>query len=197
MYCEEKDGLRRRSAQSALFLIVDGLSKLFAPILAYTCDEIWQAMPHRAEDDGRNVLLNQMPANFESYCLDEDAVARWDNYLIPLRQDVNGVLEKARADKRIGKALEAQVSLTHNEVLEAATSGMNLAELFLVSAVTWADPTEDALTGSGINFSDVIIGVSEAKGEKCPRCWMHSEAADENGLCPRCAAVIAKLDCII
>ena len=194
LYCEEKDGLRRRSAQSALFLIVDGLSKLFAPILAYTCDEIWQAMPHRAEDDGRNVLLNQMPANFESYCLDEDAVARWDNYLIPLRQDVNGVLEKARADKRIGKALEAQVSLTHNEVLEAATSGMNLAELFLVSAVTWADPTEDALTGSGINFSDVTIGVSEAKGEKCPRCWMHSETADENGLCPRCAAVIAKLD---
>ena len=194
LYCEEKDGLRRRSAQSALFLIVDGLSKLFAPILAYTCDEIWQAMPHRAEDDGRNVLLNQMPANFESYCLDEDAVARWDNYLIPLRQDVNGVLEKARADKRIGKALEAQVSLTHNEALETATSGMNLAELFLVSAVTWADPTEDALTGSGINFSDVIIGVSEAKGEKCPRCWMHSEAADENGLCPRCAAVITKLD---
>ena len=194
LYCEEKDGLRRRSAQSALFLIVDGLSKLFAPILAYTCDEIWQAMPHRAEDDGRNVLLNQMPANFESYCLDEDAVARWDNYLIPLRQDVNGVLEKARADKRIGKALEAQVSLTHNEALETATSGMNLAELFLVSAVTWADPTEDALTGSGINFSDVTIGVSEAKGEKCPRCWMHSETADENGLCPRCAAVIAKLD---
>ena len=197
LYCEEKDGLRRRSAQSALYLIVDALSKLFAPILAYTCDEIWQAMPHRVEDDSRNVLLNQMPANFEAYCLDEDAVARWDNYLIPLRQDVNGILEKARADKRIGKALEAQVTLTHNEALETATAGMNLAELFLVSAVTWSDPTEDALTGSGINFNDVTIGVSEAKGEKCPRCWMHSEQADENGLCPRCAAVIAKLDCII
>jgi len=197
LYCEEKDGLRRRSAQSALYLIVDALSKLFAPILAYTCDEIWQAMPHRVEDDSRNVLLNQMPANFEAYCLDEDAVARWDNYLIPLRQDVNGILEKARADKRIGKALEAQVTLTHNEALETATAGMNLAELFLVSAVTWSDPTEDALTGSGINFNDVTIGVSEAKGEKCPRCWMHSEQADENGLCPRCAVVIAKLDCII
>ena len=154
-------------------------------------------MPHRAEDDSRNVLLNQMPSNFEAYCLNEDAVARWDTYLIPLRQDVNGVLEKARADKRIGKALEAQVTLTHNEALEAATAGMNLAELFLVSAVTWADPTENALAGSRLNFSDVTIGVSEAKGEKCPRCWMHSESADKNGLCPRCAAVIAKLDCII
>ena len=108
LYCEERNGLRRRSAQTALFLILDAMAKVFAPILAFTCDEIWQAMPHRSGDDGRNILLNQMPQGFEGYVLDEDAMARWDT-VMKLRQDVNGVLEKARADKRIGKALEAHV----------------------------------------------------------------------------------------
>jgi len=46
----------------------------------------------------------------------------------------------------------------------------------------------------GTNYPSLTVGVSEAKGEKCPRCWMHSEKANAEGLCPRCAAVIAKLD---
>ena len=170
------------------------MAKLFAPILAFTCDEIWQAMPHRDGDDSRNILLNQMPTDYNAYALDEAAMARWDNYLIPLRQDVNGVLELARADKRIGKALEAHVTLSHHEALEAATAGMNLAELFIVSSVEWADPEDGALSGNGTNFGGVTVGVSEAKGEKCPRCWMHSLKANAEGLCPRCAAVVAKLD---
>ena len=60
LYCDERNGLERRSAQTALFLILDSMTKMFAPILAFTCDEIWQAMPHRAEDDARNVVLNDM-----------------------------------------------------------------------------------------------------------------------------------------
>ena len=112
-----------------------------------------------------------------------------------LRQDVNGILEKARADKRIGKALEAHVTLlTDNGELKAACEGKNLAEVCIVSAVDWAAPEEGALTGTGANLADVTIGVSEAKGVKCPRCWMHSEEADENGLCKRCAAVVSRLE---
>jgi len=193
LYCEAKDGNRRRSAQTALYLIVDAMAKLFAPILAFTCDEIWQAMPHKADDDNRNILLNQMPESFGDYCLDDAAMAMWET-VMKLRQDVNGVLEKARADKRIGKALEAQVTLSRNEALEAATTGLNLAEIFIVSAVAWADPEEGALTGNGTNFAEITIGVSKAKGVKCPRCWMHSQNADENGLCQRCAAVISQMD---
>ena len=56
----EKNGLKRRSAQTALYLILDSMTKMFAPILAFTCDEIWQAMPHRKGDDERNVLFNVM-----------------------------------------------------------------------------------------------------------------------------------------
>ena len=107
------------------------MAKVFAPILAFTCDEIWQSMPHRACDDGRNVLLNQMPENFDAYTLDEATMARWDT-VMKLRQDVNGVLEKARADKRIGKALEAHVTLqTEDEELKKACAGLNLAEICL------------------------------------------------------------------
>ena len=194
LYCEEKNGLRRRSAQTALFLILDAMAKVFAPILAFTCDEIWQSMPHRACDDGRNVLLNQMPENFDAYTLDEATMARWDT-VMKLRQDVNGVLEKARADKRIGKALEAHVTLqTEDEELKKACAGLNLAEICIVSDCTWASPEEGAEVAAGVNFPQLTVGVSEAKGTKCPRCWMHSVNANAEGLCPRCAAVIAKMD---
>ncbi len=194
LYCELPDGLRRRSAQSALFLIVDALAKLFAPILAYTCDEIWQAMPHRDEDDARNILLNQMPANFNEYALDEAAMAKWDA-VMKLRQDVNGVLEIARAEKRIGKALEAHVSLsTQDAALEAACEGLNLAEIFIVSSCAWEAIPEGATSGTGANLPGLTIGVTEARGTKCPRCWMQTEDPDENGLCKRCAGVISQLD---
>ena len=194
LYCEEKNGLRRRSAQTALFLILDAMAKVFAPILAFTCDEIWQSMPHRACDDGRNVLLNQMPENFDAYALDDAAMARWDT-VMKLRQDVNGVLEKARADKRIGKALEAHVTLqTADEDLKKACAGLNLAEICIVSDCTWTAPEEGAEVAAGVNFPQLTVGVSEAKGTKCPRCWMHSVNANAEGLCPRCAAVIANMD---
>ena len=194
LYCEEKDGLRRRSAQTALFLILDAMAKLFAPILAFTCDEIWQAMPHREGDDSRNVLLNQMPESFDAYMLSDETMEKW-NVIMKLRQDVNGILEKARADKRIGKALEARVTLaTEDAAVKAACEGVNLAEICIVSACEWAEAEEGAEIGTGVNFPALTIGVSEAKGEKCPRCWMHSEAANAEGLCPRCAAVIAKMD---
>ena len=114
--------------------------------------------------------------------------------VMKLRQDVNGVLEKARADKRIGKALEAHVTLQGSDELKAICAGLNLAEICIVSACDWAAPEEGAEVGNGVNYPELVIGVSEAKGEKCPRCWMHSLEADENGLCKRCAAVISKLD---
>ncbi len=197
LYCEARTGLRRRSAQTALYLIVDAMAKLFAPILAFTCDEIWQAMPHLATDDRRNILLNQMPASFDAYALCAEAMGEWDR-IIKLRQDVNGVLEKARADKRIGKALEARVTLqTADEALKALCDRADLAEICIVSAVEQAAPEVGAQVGVGTNYPSVTIGVSEAAGVKCPRCWMHAVNADENGLCPRCAAVLAQSDLTI
>ena len=170
------------------------MAKLFAPILAFTCDEIWQAMPHRDGDDVRNILLNQMPTDYSAYVLDDAAMEKWAT-VMKVRQDVNGVLELARADKRIGKALEAHVSLScSDEAVKNACEGVNLAEIFIASSCQWEAPEEGALTGCGTNFPALTVGVSEAKGEKCPRCWMHSQLSNAEGLCPRCAAVISEMD---
>ena len=126
--------------------------------------------------------------------LDDAMMAKWDT-VMKLRQDVNGVLEIARADKRIGKALEAHVSLqTDDADLKAACEGLNLAEIFIVSSCSWESIPEGATAGNGSNLANLTVGVTEAKGEKCPRCWMHSETPDENGLCPRCASVISQMD---
>ena len=112
-----------------------------------------------------------------------------------LRQDVNGVLELARAEKRIGKALEARVSLaTEDESLKAACEGVNLAEVCIVSAACWEAAPEGALAGKGTNFPGLTVAVSEALGQKCPRCWMHTRSNHIEGLCDRCAAVVGKLD---
>ena len=199
LYCEERDGLKRRSAQTALYLILDTMTKMFAPILAFTCDEIWLAMPHRESDDVRNVVLNEMNKPFTEYALDDDEMAKWDA-LISVRNDVNGVLEAARGAKRIGKPLEASVTL-HAKGASKQTveriSDMNLSELFIVSECLISDEDEhdpEAVVGDGSYNSGLTVSVKEAPGTKCPRCWMHSTKADpETGLCPRCAAVVAKL----
>ncbi len=201
LYCEERNSLKRRSAQTALWLILDSMTRMFAPILAFTCDEIWQAMPHRAADDPRNVVLNVMNAPFEDYALSEDDMKRWER-LVALRGDVNLVLESARAQKRIGKPLEAAVTLrAENEAAREelrAVEGMNLAELFIVSRCLIAEEDGDeaeAVTGRGANVPGLRVSVKEAPGVKCPRCWMHSTEADpETGLCPRCAAVVAAIE---
>ena len=202
LYCEEINGLKRRSAQTALYMILDAMTRAFAPILAFTCNEIWLSMPHRAEDDERNVVLNDMVHTYDAYALDEAAMAKWDK-AIALRDDVNGVLETARAEKRIGKALEAHVELYAGDdearsALEAL-KGMNLAEIFIVSECAEGEGAPDAanVTGNGENFKGMTVEVYEATGEKCCRCWMHSKTVGQSEkfpeLCARCAAVLENM----
>ncbi len=183
LYCQEKNGLARRSAQTALYLILDTITKLMAPILCFTGDEIWQAMPHRAGDDTRNVVLNEMNQPFADYALDQAAMERWEK-IIAVRTAVNGVLEQARAEKKIGKSLEAAVDLTvpAEDAFLTELSAEELADLLIVSQVK-------VTVGEELSAS-----VAEAEGAKCPRCWKHSLRADAEGLCPRCAKVVAALD---
>ena len=193
LYCDGRDSLSRRSAQTALYLILDAMTKLFAPILCFTCDEIWLAMPHRAGDDGRNVVLNEMAKPYTAYALDDAAMAKWDT-LFALRGDVNLALEAARNEKRIGKALEAHVTLcARDEEAKAALEAvkdLDLVAVLLVSSVELGDAEGVA----GTAFPGLTVAVDEARGTKCPRCWMHSTEADAEGLCPRCAAVMKTID---
>jgi transcriptional regulator with XRE-family HTH domain len=109
--------------------------------------------------------------------------------------------ELARAGKRIGKPLEAAVTLRPRDGAAKETldrlSDMDLAELFIVSECLIAEDgaaDENAAVGTSSRLAGLSISVVEAPGVKCPRCWKHSTAADpETGLCPRCASVVAKL----
>ena len=125
---------------------------------------------------------------------DAREMARWDK-LIALRTDVNAVLEEKRAAKAIGKSLEARVTLCPDDEAKAdmdALDGLDLAELFIVSDVEiTAAPGPDARKGE--NFPHIAVAADVAPGVKCPRCWVHSTAADADGLCPRCARVVSFL----
>ncbi|MBR3704138.1 MAG: class I tRNA ligase family protein, partial [Oscillospiraceae bacterium] len=187
LYCEEKNSLARRSAQTALWMILDTMTKVFSPILAFTCDEIWQAMPHRSEDDARNVVLNDMNQPFTAYALDDAAMAKW-NRIIAVRTAVNGALEAARNEKKIGKALEADVYLTvtAEDAFLKDMDGAELADIMITSGVV-------------ITVGDELkVEVVEAKGEKCERCWKVLSSvgtvAEHPTLCKRCAGVVKSMN---
>ena len=195
LYCEGKDSLARRSAQTAIYLILDTMTRLFAPILAFTCDEIWLAMPHKQGDDERNVVLNTYNPEFTEYALGEDEMAQWDT-LMKLRDGVNAALETARAAKRIGKSLEAHVVLAADDsgkealaALESAFAGQ-WADIFIVSDVETTGDEKIFSQSAETPIPGVRVQVSEARGVKCPRCWKHSVTDHADGLCARCAAVV-------
>ena len=193
LYCEAPDSLSRRSAQTAMYLVLDTMTKLMAPILAYTCDEIWQAMTHADSDDGRNVIFNDMNQPFTDYALDETAMARWDT-IIALRDDVNKALELARNEKRVKKNQDAAVTLYLDETAQAGLGAAlrpDLADICIVSGVEVAAGPGEGYQGQ----TGAVIAVKASEDPKCPRCWNHDPEADpETGLCPRCASVVSLLD---
>ena len=182
LYCEGKDSLARRSAQTALYLILDTMTKIMAPVLCFTGDEIWQSMPHAAGVDGRNVVFNDMNQPFADYALSADEMAQWDK-IIAVRDVVNGVLETARAEKKIGKSLEADIVLTvpAEDAFLAEMPADALADLLIVSQV-------EVTVGDAIQAS-----VKTAEGGKCQRCWKVLPTVNAEGLCPRCAKAIQSL----
>ena len=155
------------------------MTKIMAPILCFTGDEIWQAMPHAAGAAGRNVLFNDMNKPFDAYALDEAAMARWEK-IIQVRDVTNGVLETARKEKKIGKSLEAAAALTvpAEDAFLAEMDPQALADLFIVSQAS-------VTVGDGIAAS-----VAPAEGKKCQRCWKVLPAVNDAELCPRCAKEI-------
>ena len=195
LYCEGASSPERRSAQTALYVILDGMTRLIAPILAFTSDEIWAAMPHAASDNGESVLLNDMPDASSALALDESAAGRWDK-LISLRDAVNKALENARKAGVLKKNQDAEIRLWVSEEDAAFLKDVDLATLCIVSKV-------EVLTGDGEGETaedclvPATIAVTLSDAPKCVRCWNHNghvgEDHDHAELCPRCAAVVRAL----
>ena len=188
LYCGDEKS--RGAARTALYRILDGMTRMLAPLLAFTSEEIWAAMPHGKTDDASCVLLNDIPDYDQALCLGDVATAQWDA-VIALRTDVNKALELARANKTVGKPLDAEVTLYFSEEGKKQYEAMgqhDLAAICIVSKVTVAEGAGQGVEGE--NFPGVTIAVTPSQAPKCSRCWAHNEQVDpETELCPRCAAV--------
>jgi isoleucyl-tRNA synthetase len=187
----------RRSAQTALWRIGEALSRLLAPILSFTCDEVWQYLPkmegrpdsvHLAKfPEAKDVLGEGVPA--------EDSRQQEDwAQLLSVRNQVLKSLEEARNQKQIGKSLEAQVKVTASDpaysVLERYKPDLRYA--FIVSHV---DVERGASQNGG---GHLAVEVAKAAGKECERCWNYSTRVGEDSkyptLCERCTLVMKEIE---
>lgn len=182
-YCSGKDSTLRRSAQTAIFQILRDTLALMAPILPFTTDEAWEAMPAFAGKE-ESVHLETFPVSAKAWLAPE--LSREMAELIKIRESVLKELEKAREARSIGNSLEACVVLE----VPAAQSALlakyekDLPALFIVSAVK-LDPSGGEELG---------IRVEKAPGAKCERCWNYSlhvgKSAEFPAFCARCEDVV-------
>ena len=185
LYTFAATSVERRSAQTAMHIIADGLARLLAPILPVTSEEMWKHLPGTRE---ASVHLAEFPAKQEvDRLLDPELVRRWER-LIGIRDEVNRALETARQEKTIGNSLGAHVLLRARgaaaELLESRRD--DLAMLFIVSQLEL-----QSAVGEG---PEVEVTVTRAAGEKCERCWRivpsTSKDVQTQGLCDRCMKAI-------
>lgn len=183
LYTEKADSPRRRAAQTAMYLILNAMTRMIAPILAYTSDEIWKFMPHSAADEASHVIYNEMP---EKVAVDvDDSFMEFWNRIHELRDDVKKTLEPMIKEKTIKSSLEAKVTLSAGgETLEFLKQAEpELADAFIVSEVVIAD-----------NGAELEITADKAEGEKCERCWAIRKSvgadAEHPTLCAHCCETL-------
>jgi len=187
----------RRSAQTALWRISEAMARLLAPILSFTCEEVWQHLPkltdrlesvHLAEFPGPPDILGDKSVSEEDPQQQQD----WAT-LLAVREQAMKALEEERNSKRIGKSLEAQLVITAADPAYSVLARFKdqLRYLFIVSAVA-------LVQGSGNGSGGVHVEVKKADGAKCDRCWNYSVHVGEDKtyptICERCSAVLKELE---
>ena len=190
LYIEAKDNHERRAIQTVLYESLLALTKLSAPILSHTADEVWSFIPSVKEE---SVQLSDMP-EFKPL---ENALAledKWSAFL-KLRDDVLKALEEARNEKVIGKSLTAKVTLYVNDKTRGLLNSIqeSVGQLFIVSGFEVAGSYDDA-PENALKLETAAIVVTKAEGETCERCWTVStevgKVEEYPTLCPRCAEVV-------
>lgn len=191
LYVEKEDSATRRAAQTTIYTILDTLTRLLAPILAFTSEEIWSYLPHKAGDDPESVMFNEIPSQ-PHIARDEAFMAKWDQ-IRALRDDVQKALEIARTAKLIGGSLDAKVTLfaEGDQLAFVRSIETQLPAILIVSAVDVVEGGQGAYTGEVEGLS---VTVAHADGHKCSRCWTYSDTvgadAEHTELCARCAAIM-------
>ncbi|EDX86275.1 isoleucyl-tRNA synthetase [Synechococcus sp. PCC 7335] len=215
LYISSANSARRRSCQTVLSVAIESLAKAIAPVLSHMAEDIWQALPYEA---GSESVFESGWVQMKEDWQRPDLVEKWQQ-LRTIRDEANVVLEQARTDKAIGSSLEAKLLLyTNDDILRNTLMDMNSADsltaystapstpqsnhvdelryLFLVSQVELLDSL-DQLTGAKyqVEVNGLTIGVVNADGEKCDRCWNYSthvgESSEDPTICDRCVAALS------
>ncbi|GLI38390.1 isoleucine--tRNA ligase [Geobacter hydrogenophilus] len=189
-YTSRKDAPERRSAQTVMYLVLESLVRLMAPVLSFTADEVWGYMPKRAE---ASIHLTSFPEPCPER-KDEALVERWAR-IMAVRGEVSKALEQARVQKTIGHSLDAAVTLAAEPELLAFLKEYagELATVFIVSRVNLVEEIAGGFVEAD-GVKGLKIGVAGAPGEKCERCWHYDEEiggdAEHPTLCPKCVAAV-------
>jgi isoleucyl-tRNA synthetase len=175
----------RRSGQTAMFLIVDGLARLLAPILPFTMDEVWRSLPGEREASVHLAVFSSDLARWQ----DDGLVDRWAQLGL-VRNAVNVALEEKRQQKVITSSLSARVGVAATGALGKllAEARDELPTVFGVSQVV----LEEAYTVAAEQSSGVQVRVDRADGVKCERCWRFVGTVTTEGICERCVEALAE-----
>ncbi len=194
LYCEAPGSFPRKSAQSAIYRILDAMVRLLAPVLAFTSEEVWAAMPHAQGDDAESVLFNPMPEAAPALAFPPEQSAYWAD-ILALKDDVNKALEEVRAAKTVKKSTDAKLTLYLDDSAWERfqkLQGHHFEALFIVSRVEIVHGAGQGYQGEA--FPGLTVRVEMDEAPKCPRCWNHHPSIGTPGghpeLCPRCAAVV-------
>jgi len=196
LYCDGEKSLDRRSAQTVMYTVLNAVSRLIAPILSFTAEEIWKYSPHYAQDDKESIFLNSMPEKV-AVTVSDDFTARWDE-IYNVRTAVSKALELMRAQKFIGASLEARVILHAEDkaLYERLKSYEDiLPTVIIVSGLEIVNDNAGEFKCEDQNFADKLsFSVERALGDKCERCWSYSTTVGENSqhptLCSRCCGQV-------
>ena len=183
LYTAKPDSEERKSAQTAMYIILDALVKILAPMACFTAEEIWKYMPHTENENVESVMLTYYPEVNPEYD-NKELEAKW-NKIIKLKENVAKKLEEARTAKIIGHSLNAKVIMSakaNSEEFVFLKENMNLLmTVFIVSGLEIVEGEPD-------------IKVEIADGEKCERCWMYSTTVGEDKenptICHRCSEAL-------
>ena len=194
-YTAKGDGLARRSCQTALWHIVEALVRWMAPIMSFTADEIWGYLPG---ERAQYVFTEEWYQGLFGLAEDEALNDAYWAELLKVRGEVNKVIEQARADKRIGGALEATVTLYADPELAAKLHALG-NELRFVLLTSGAQVADYALANDEAQQSELLKGLKialhKAEGEKCQRCWHYTTDVGQNPehaeVCGRCYTNVA------
>jgi isoleucyl-tRNA synthetase len=202
LYTFKKDDRSRRSSQTVMLEILVAVTKLMAPILSFTADEIWRMLPGSVRGDGHvfSVHLSPFPEIDPNWFTDPELAQRCDD-LLHVRSQVQAKLEEKRREKVIGSSLEAKVIVYAQQTSPALYDFLKrdedfLPTLFIVSQVELHGV--DQLPMKADNLQDLADGIEvevvKADGAKCERCWNYRPAVgtfkEHPTLCDRCVEAV-------